>query len=158
TGGNIASRIAASGTSGATIGGLDAAARGDSPTLGAGIGGALGVGIPVVGSAIKSAATPVLSNISARLNPQSFAGRQIARGIVESQMRPAQIETAVQEARAEGQPMFRPADAMGNAGQRMLSTVTRAPGEGRTEAVNFLEARQAGQGQRVANQLAEGFT
>src|SRR5262249_31626317 len=82
TGGSIASRIAASGTSGATIGGLDAAARGDSPTLGAVIGGALGVGIPVVGSAIKSAAAPVLSNISARLNPQSFAERQIARGIV----------------------------------------------------------------------------
>jgi hypothetical protein len=33
----------------------------------------------------------------------------------------------------------------------MLSNVTRAPGAGRTEAVNFLESRQAGQGERVGN-------
>ena len=39
----------------------------------------------------------------------------------------------------------------------MLSTVARAPGEGRTAAVNFLENRQAGQGRRVSNALAEGF-
>jgi hypothetical protein len=53
--------------------------------------------------------------------------------------------------------MFTVADAMGNPGQRMLSTIARAPGEGRTDVVNFLDARQAGQGRRVANTLAEGF-
>ena len=39
----------------------------------------------------------------------------------------------------------------------MLSTVARAPREGRTSVVNFLENRQAGQGRRVSNALAEGF-
>jgi len=39
----------------------------------------------------------------------------------------------------------------------MPSTVARAPGEGRTAAVNFLENRQAGQGRRVSSALAEGF-
>ena len=39
----------------------------------------------------------------------------------------------------------------------MLSTVTRAPGEGRTEAVRFLNNRQAGQGERVADILDEGL-
>jgi hypothetical protein len=39
----------------------------------------------------------------------------------------------------------------------MLSTVARAPGEGRQIVHDYLEARQAGQGGRVANQLAEGF-
>lgn len=157
TGGSLGTRVAASGASGATIGGLDAAARGGSPTLGAVLGGALGVGVPVAGAVIHSAYTPIASNIAARINPQTFAERQVARAIMESQQTPQQIEAALQQARNEGQPMFTPADAMGNAGQRMLSSVTRAPGEGRTEAVNFLEARQADQGRRIANQLAEGF-
>jgi hypothetical protein len=39
----------------------------------------------------------------------------------------------------------------------MLSTVACANGEGRTNAVNYLENRQAGQGRRVANALSEGF-
>jgi hypothetical protein len=39
----------------------------------------------------------------------------------------------------------------------MLSSVARAPGEGRTNVVNTLENRQAGQGRRVANALSEGF-
>ena len=41
------------------------------------------------------------------------------------------------------------ADAMGNAGQRMLSTVARAPGEGRTAVVQALDARQGDQGRRL---------
>jgi hypothetical protein len=39
----------------------------------------------------------------------------------------------------------------------MLSTVARAPGEGRTSVANFLENRQAGQGRRIINALAEEF-
>jgi hypothetical protein len=39
----------------------------------------------------------------------------------------------------------------------MLSSVARAPAEGRTNVVNTLENRQAGQGRRVANTLSEGF-
>lgn len=72
-------------------------------------------------------------------------------------MTPAQVADAIAGATAEGQPMFTVADALGNAGQRGLSTVARAPGQGRTDVVNFLEGRQGGQGGRVANALAEGF-
>ena|SRR6516165_12312568 len=39
----------------------------------------------------------------------------------------------------------------------MLSSVARAPGEGRTNVVNYVENRQAGQGRRVSNALSEGF-
>jgi hypothetical protein len=46
---------------------------------------------------------------------------------------------------------------MGNPGQRMLSSVTRAPGEGRTNAYNQFENRQGGQSRRVASFLSEGF-
>ena len=57
----------------------------------------------------------------------------------------------------EGQGNYTVADALGNSGQRKLSSVARAPGEGRTNVVNTLEKRQAGQARRVANTLSEGF-
>jgi hypothetical protein len=67
------------------------------------------------------------------------------------------LARSVAQANSEGQGMFTLADAMGNAGQRMLSTTTRAPGRARTDVVEFLDQRQAGQGRRVASSLAEGF-
>lgn len=39
----------------------------------------------------------------------------------------------------------------------MLSSVARAPGGGRTDTVNFLENRQAGQGRRISSALTEAF-
>jgi hypothetical protein len=117
--------------------------------IGGGVTGALGVGGGLL--------SPIVSNIRARANPQGFANNQVARAVAESGQSPQNLAASVSQAASEGQPMFTLADAMGNAGQRMLSTVTRAPGAGRTNAVEFLEQRQAGQGRRVANQLAEGF-
>lgn len=114
----------------------------------------------VAPSALKLAGAvtaPIVSNISARINPGRYAQNQVARAISESGQAPQDIADAVRTAAQQGQPEFTLADAMGNPGQRMLSTVTRAPGQGRTEAVNFLDTRQAGQGRRVANALAEGF-
>jgi len=98
-----------------------------------------------------------LSNIIAQINPEGLARRQVARAIVESGEAPDEIARALQQAQVEGQGNFTVADALDNAGQRMPSTVARAPGEGRTAAVNFLENRQAGQGRRVSSALAEGF-
>jgi hypothetical protein len=72
-------------------------------------------------------------------------------------MTPAQIADDIRTAAAEGQGMFTAADAMGNAGQRLLSSTARAPGQARTDVVNFLDNRQAGQGRRVSGALSEGF-
>ena len=113
--------------------------------------------MPLGFAAAKGVVSPFLSNIIAQINPEGLARRQVARAIVESGEAPDEIARALQQARVEGQGNFTVADALGNAGQRMLSTVARAPGEGRTAAVNFLENRQAGQGRRVRNALAEGF-
>jgi hypothetical protein len=81
----------------------------------------------------------------------------VARAIAESGRPTAEIANEISSAAAEGQPQFTLADALGNSGQRMISTVARAPGEGRTAVVNALEARQAGQGRRISSALAEGF-
>lgn len=124
-------------------------------------GGALGLGLgaaaPVALSVGGAALSPLTSNIRARINPEGFAQSQVARAVSESQMTPAQIAAQVQQAAREGQSTFTVADAMGNAGQRMLSTTARAPGQARTDVVNFLESRQGDQGRRVSNALAEGF-
>lgn len=131
--------------------------RGKNALKGAALGGLVGGVLPPVFAVGGAALSPVISNIRARVNPQGFAQSQVARGVSESGMTPQEIADSVSRAAAEGQGMFTAADAMGNAGQRMLSTTARAPGQARTDVVNFLEGRQAGQGRRVANSLAEGF-
>lgn len=121
------------------------------------LGGVAGGAMPVAASILGTLAAPIVSNIRARVNPRGVAESQLARAISESGRAPQQIGDDVIRAAQEGQGVFTVADALGNPGQRMLSNVTRAPGIGRTEAVEFLEQRQAGQGRRIAGALAEGF-
>lgn len=133
------------------------AERGENALKGAALGGLLGGVLPPALAIGGAAISPITSNLRARINPTGFAQSQVARGVSESRMTPQQIAQSVAQAGNEGQGMFTVADAMGNAGQRLLSTTARAPGQARTDVVNFLEGRQAGQGRRVANTLAEGF-
>lgn len=157
----LGGQVLAGTASGTALGGADAAARsGGDPwetAKGALIGGGTGVVAPVVAKGIELAATPVIANIGARANPQAYAGRQAARAMTEAGMTPEQVGTALAEARADLQPDFTPADALGPAGQKMLANVVKAPGEGRQEAHAFLTERQTGQAPRVASQLAEAF-
>lgn len=160
----IAARSLASAGDAAALGGFSGgmegnglAERGENALKGAALGGAVGGATPGVLGLLGAAASPVVSNIRARMNPQGYAQSQIARAASESGRPVAQITDDLAQAAREGQGMFTLADAMGNPGQRMLSSVARAPGQGRTDVVNFLENRQAGQGRRVASSLAEGF-
>src|SRR5581483_10719206 len=134
--GGLGARIAAGGASNAALGGADAAIRGGDPVAGAIGGGLIGSAAPVAGALIS----PFVSNIMARINPQAYATRQVARAIAESGRPTTEIANDVATAAAEGQPQFNLADALGNSGQRMLLTVARAPGEGRTAVVDALEA------------------
>lgn len=125
--------------------------------IGGALGGAVGGAAPGVMAVAGTVANPIISNLSARINPTRFAQGQVARGLSESGMTPQQVAGEVGRAAQEGQGMFTLADAMGNSGQRMLASTARAPGQARTDVVNFLEQRQAGQGRRIAGALAEGF-
>ena len=155
--GGLPGMIARSGASNAALGGADALTRGNDPLAGTMLGGALGAVGPAAGAVAKGVLSPIVSNIMARVDPEGFARRQVARGIVESGRSTSEIAQAVTDAANEGQGVFTVADAMGNAGQRMLSSVARAPGPGRTAVVDSLEGRQGTQGRRVTNALAEGF-
>lgn len=133
------------------------AERGQNALIGGGTGALLGGVAPGALKLAGAIAAPVVSNLRARINPAGYAQNQVARAISESGQSPQDLANAVSRAAQEGQGEFTLADAMGSPGSRMLSTVTRAPGQGRTEAVNFMDTRQAGQGRRVSNILAEGF-
>lgn len=146
---------------GGTAGFLDSGNSLDERLSGAGtgaaIGGAVGAALPAATGILGTVGAPIMSNIRARINPQGAAVSQLLRGVDESGRPIGDIVGDVVKAAQEGHPQFTIADALGNPGQRLLSSVTRAPGEGRTAAVDFLENRQAGQARRVANTLAEGF-
>jgi len=143
--------------SGALDGGDTFADRFSGAGRGALAGGLVGGAIPAAGAVAGSVLGPIASNIRARINPGGVADSQLARALMESGQQGPAVEQAIQQAAQEGQGGYRVADALGNSGQRMLSTVARAPGAGRQQTVDFLEARQAGQGRRVSNALAEGF-
>lgn len=161
----VVGRTLAGGAEGAGYGALNGALDGgdsfsdrfSGAGKGAAIGAGVGAGIPVAGAAAGAVFGPIVSNIRARFNPGGVADSQLARALMESGQTAPAVENSIQQAAQEGQGGFRVADALGNSGQRMLSTVARAPGAGRQQAVDFLEARQAGQGRRVSNALAEGF-
>lgn len=131
--------------------------RGMNALKGGATGAVVGGATPGAMGLLGGIASPVVSNLRARFNPEGFAQSQVARAIHESGVTPQQAALDTIQAANEGQGMFTLADAMGNSGQRMLSTVARAPGEGRTAVVNALEDRQAGQGRRLSNALSEGF-
>jgi hypothetical protein len=138
-------------------GGENLSDRVGGAALGAAVGGAVGglaPGAVALGGRVLS---PITSNIRALRDPQGFGNNQIARGVVESGRSPDDLALALSQAGNDGQGMFTLADAMGNAGQRMLATTARSPGLARTNVLEALDNRQAGQGRRVAGALAEGF-
>lgn len=133
------------------------AERATNAAKGAAIGGGVGAVAPGVVGAAKAVASPVISQILARLNPKNYAEAQVARALSEGKISPQEVEAMLAQADKEGQGVFNVADAMGNSGQRMLSSVTRSPGQGRTDVVAALDSRQGDQGRRLSGALREGF-
>lgn len=131
--------------------------RVDNAVTGGAGGGLVGGVAPGAIAFGQRLAAPIVNNIRAIRDPQGYGNNQIARAVVESGQSPDNISMALTRAADDGQGMFTLADAMGNAGQRMLATTARSPGRARTDVLNFLDNRQADQGRRVAGALAEGF-
>jgi hypothetical protein len=160
----LLARSAASAADAGVLGGFSGAMEGNglseratNAAKGLAAGTVLGGVTPGAVSALGAVASPLISNIRARVNPQGFAESQVARAIHESGITPNQLSLDAVQAANEGQGAYTLADAMGNAGQRMLSTVARAPGEGRTAVVQALDARQGDQGRRLSGALREAF-
>ncbi|TGN75972.1 hypothetical protein EOW77_0032410 [Bradyrhizobium yuanmingense] len=159
----LLARSAASAADAGILGGFSGAMEGNGldrveNAIKSGLGGLIvGGAAPTVLGMVKGLVSPIVSNIMARHNPKSYAEGQVARAIHESKISPDQLSLDAVQAANEGQGVYTLADAMGNAGQRMLSTVARAPGEGRTAVVQALEGRQGDQGRRLSSAFREAF-
>jgi len=155
----LAARIAAGGVEGAGYGALQGAGstEGDKAkgAIGGAVGGAaVGAGLPLLTAGARTVASPVLSNISAARDPGGYADRKIFETMQRAGMSEADI---LAEMQAAGSQPYALADAMDYEGRRLLSTVTKAPGEGRAQALEFLQSRQADQPDRVVDTLRQGF-
>lgn len=153
----------ASATEGATLGGLHGFGSGEgngrvkSGVTGGAIGLGVGLAAPAAVAGVSKLAGPVAAPVMARVFPEKYAERAIGEGVRRSGMTVDDIAAALGRSQADDQGMFTVADAMGNSGQRMLSTVARTPNNERQAVVEALQARQAGQGDRLSNFLAQGF-
>ena len=121
------------------------------------IGGALGGAIPAALTLGKSLAAPAVNNIAARIWPEDSAQATLARAIMSSGKTPQELQLAIDNATAAGQPNYTLADALGKSGGDTLSNIGRSPGEAGQQVSEFLDARQASQGRDVANQLQTGL-
>jgi hypothetical protein len=154
---------------GGTEGALFGAGMGDGETFGdvatdaaygAGIGATLGAAsVPVVAGAQRLLADPIGGAIGALRgvgNP-ARAGRVVSRAFNRANMTPDDVLTRIQEAAADGQGMFRTADALGLPGQRQLAGINRSPGDASTIISQWLDERQMGQNERVSSFLADAI-
>lgn len=163
-GSGLARVAGGSAVDGAAMGALTGAGTGsgtegriNGAVSGAIAGGVLGGAVPLAVTGLGAAAKPFIAPIAARVAPERYANQALGAALRRADMTPDAVAKQLEDAALDGQGVFTVADALGNAGQRMLSTVTRTPNDARQTAVEQLLGRQAGQGRRVSNALAEGF-
>lgn len=154
-GSSYGGRMAADGASGAVQGGLSAYGHDENVGTGALLGGAAGaIARPVIDAG--GAAVNAIGGLVGAGN-KGRAQNAIAEALMRSGKSADDVADDLARAAREGQPEYMVADSMGNSGQRMLSGIVRSPGDQRQVIAETLQRRQAGQGDRLANALAEGF-
>lgn len=121
---------------------------------GALVGAGVGAGLPLVAAGVRQVGSRALSGIEARRNPAAYADRKIAQTVERAKLTDQQI---LDDINAADRMPYSLADALDYEGRRLLSTVTKAPGAGRQEALKFLHDRQADAPDRVVRALREGF-
>lgn len=160
-------RVAAVGAGeGALLGGTQGFGSGEGGFLnrlqGAGLGGLVGgiVGgaAPYVAAGAGTFLRALGAPLTARLNPTPATNRAIGAVMQRAGMSADDVANSIQSAIDDGQQGYAVADALGLSGRRALIPVARTPNDARQEVVDQLLTRQAGQGERLANAIAEGFS
>lgn len=111
---------------------------------------------PYALSALQAVGGKVAAPVMAWLQPEKYADKALNAAARRSGMTPQQVEAELLAAQEAGQPYIA-ADAMGNAGQRLVSAAARTPHDERQALVEMLDARQANQGRRLAGFIDDGF-
>ncbi|RJL17989.1 hypothetical protein [Paracoccus siganidrum] len=88
---------------------------------------------------------------------QVRASRAVQSAVDRSGRSLDEIDAAIRQAGAEGQPMYSVADATGYSGQRMLAGAARTPGAARQEIIEHLASRQDGQARRLGGFLDDAL-
>lgn len=151
----IVGRTATDIIGGAGFGALSGYGYDDGALQGAMVGGALGA----VTRPVMAAGGAVINSVGGLmgLGNRGRAQSAISEAVARSGRTVDDISDDLMRASQDGQPEYMVADAMGNAGQRMLAGVARAPGDARQQIAERLQARQAGQADRLINAVSEGF-
>ncbi|QRE76486.1 hypothetical protein [Methylobacterium aquaticum] len=161
--GSLGGAAAGGAIDGLALGAVSGAAEGDGvgrlaeAGKGAAVGAALGGALPLAGAALGTVAGPILSNITARVDPAGYAERQVGRAAARSGQTPEQIADRIGQAAADGQGEYRLLDALGYDGARLGAVVSKNPGQGRTDLREFLNDRQGGQARRIGEAVTEAF-
>lgn len=126
---------------------------------GVGKGALIGGGLGAVTRPLLAAGGSVINSLGGLMGLGNHGRAQtaIADAVARSGRSAQEITDDLARAAQAGQPEYMVADAMGNAGQRMLTGVARSPGDMRQTIAETLQARQAGQGERLVNAVSEGF-
>ncbi len=154
--------MGASAVDGAAIGALQGFGSGEGVSdrvEQAAQGGALGLAVggaaPAVVAGVQTVGKPLIAPLMARIRPEQYANAALGEGVRRAGMTPNDIARSIMAARADGQGEFMVADALGNAGQRMLTPVSRTPNDMRQVVAERIMSRQMDQGRRVAGALGD---
>jgi hypothetical protein len=151
------------GVEGALIGG----GMGDGETMGevaadAATGALIGaptgaLAVPAIAGAQRLLSDPIGGVLGAirGVPNEARAGRVVSRAFNRAGMTPDDVLSRIGEAAADGQDMFRTADALGLPGQRQLAGINRSPGDASRIISEWLDERQLGQNERVSSFLAD---
>ncbi|MGK6313733.1 hypothetical protein [Neorhizobium sp. DT-125] len=149
---------------GAVLGGIQGFGSGEgiedrlySAGIGGLTGGAIGAVAPGAVAGVSKVAKGAVAPFVAPFMPEPYAREAVATALRRSGKTPDEIAGILRYAAEEGQPMYNVADAMGYSGQRLMSTVARNPSDARQMVAEALQRRQAGQGERLAQFVAEGL-
>lgn len=165
TGKSLLGTMGRGGAIGAVEGALHGAGNADGDPLGpatawgAGVGAGTGIVAPAVvhgAGVVKNAVMDPAKSIF-NVGNTTKANRAIAKTLRASKKSPEEVAQEIAQAVAEGQPEYRLMDALGSAGQRQASGVTRTGGDAAAEIAEFLQKRQLGQGERVAGFVDDAF-
>lgn len=161
--GRLGQAIGVGGASGAVYGGLSSEGDIADRAMGAGIGGLVGAGVgalsvPVAAGIGKGAGivTGLYRNMRGGVNAGSVDDA-INRAIIQSGRAPQEVMDDIALAVSDGSNSYALADALGTAGQRQLAGASRLGGPARTIVNEALEARQAGQAERVGAAFADAL-
>lgn len=160
---SLPGQIAAGGAEGAGYGAVYGAGEGDglpdkaSKAITGGLGGGVfGAALPGAVAFGKYAAAKPISNLIAARDPEGFAAAKYGSAMLDAGTTPQSVMRQVNDANAAGVPL-NIADAIGKNGQRLLYTAASAEGPGREMVTKGLDARQAGQSERVGNLIEEAL-